>query len=63
MSEIELKLRGAPLRLKTAIARLQKGAVKNSVFKKDLRAVYFDTAKDDLHAKGLSLRVRDEGGS
>lgn len=61
MSEIELKLRGAPLRLKTAAARLQKTAVKNSVFKKELRAVYFDTAKDDLHAKGLSLRVRDEG--
>jgi triphosphatase len=62
MPEIELKLRGTPARLKSALARLQKKAVKTSVFKKSLRAVYFDTAKDDLHAKGLSFRVRDEDG-
>lgn len=61
MAEIELKLRGTPARLKTALARLQKGAVKGSAFKKMLRAVYFDTAKDDLHAKGISFRVREEG--
>jgi inorganic triphosphatase YgiF len=62
MPEIELKLRGTPARLKSALARLQKKAVKGSAFKKNLRAVYFDTAKDDLHAKGLSFRVRDEDG-
>lgn len=61
MAEIELKLRGTPARLKAALARLQKGAVKGSAFTKNLHAVYFDTAKDDLHAKGLSLRVREEG--
>ena len=62
MSEIELKLRGTPARLKAAMARLQKTASKIEPFKKDLRAVYFDTAKDDLHAKGLSFRVREEDG-
>lgn len=62
MPEIELKLRGTPARLKSALARLQKKAVPGSAFKKSLRAVYFDTAKDDLHAKGLSFRVRDEDG-
>lgn len=62
MPEIELKLRGAPARLKAAVARLEKTAVKDSSFRKTLRAVYFDTAKDDLCAKGLSLRVRDEDG-
>jgi len=62
MPEIELKLRGTPARLKNALARLQKNAVAGSAFKKSLRAVYFDTAKDDLHAKGLSFRVRDEDG-
>ncbi len=62
MSEIELKLRDTPSRLKTAAARLRKAAGKTTAFRKELRAVYFDTAKDDLHAKGLSLRVRDEDG-
>jgi inorganic triphosphatase YgiF len=62
MPEIELKLRGTPARLKVALARLEKKAVKGSAFKKSLRAVYFDTAKDDLRDKGLSFRVRDEDG-
>ncbi|MGE3476318.1 MAG: CHAD domain-containing protein [Rhodospirillaceae bacterium] len=62
MAEIELKLRGTPARLKAVLTRLQKRAVKGSAFTKNLHAVYFDTAKDDLHAKGLSLRVREEGG-
>lgn len=62
MPEIELKLRGTPARLKTALARLERAAVKGSSFKKTLSAVYFDTAKDDLQAKGLSFRVRDEDG-
>lgn len=61
MAEIELKLRGTPARLKAVLTRLQKRAVKGSVFKKSLHAVYFDTAKDDLHAKGISFRVREEG--
>lgn len=61
MAEIELKLRGTPARLKAVLTRLQKRAVKGSVFRKNLHAVYFDTAKDDLHAKGLSFRVREEG--
>ncbi len=62
MAEIELKLRGAPARLKTALAWLRKRAVKGTAFTKELHAVYFDTAKDDLHAKGISFRVREEGG-
>ena len=62
MPEIELKLRATPARLKQALARLKKRAVKGSTFKKNLRAIYFDTAKDNLHAKGLSLRIRDEDG-
>jgi len=62
MTEIELKLRGTPARLKAAFSRLASKAVKGSAFKKNLRAVYFDTAKDDLHAKGFSFRVRDEAG-
>jgi len=62
MAEIELKLRGTPARLKSALARLERAAVKGSRFKKNLNAVYFDTAKDDLQAKGLSFRVRDEDG-
>ncbi|MCA0200436.1 MAG: CHAD domain-containing protein [Proteobacteria bacterium] len=61
MAEIELKLRGSPARLKAVLKRLQQRARKGSAFKKDLRAVYFDTAKDDLHAKGISFRVREEG--
>ncbi len=60
MPEIELKLRGTPARLKNVMMRLQKRAVKGSAFKKNLHAVYFDTAKDDLHAKGISFRVREE---
>ena len=62
MAEIELKLRGTPARLKSALARLERAAVKGARFKKNLNAVYFDTAKDDLQAKGLSFRVRDEDG-
>lgn len=62
MPEIELKLRGTPARLKIALARLRRSAVKGSSFTKSLSAVYFDTAKDDLQAKGLSFRVRDEDG-
>jgi len=62
MIEIELKLRGTPPRLKAAFARMQMRAVLNSAFKKKLSAVYFDTAKDDLHAKGLSFRIREEDG-
>lgn len=62
MPEIELKLRGPSARLTSALARLQKRAVKGSVFQQNLNAIYFDTAKDDLHAKGLSFRVRAEDG-
>lgn len=62
MPEIELKLRGTPAGLKRILTRFEMKAVKGSSFKKSLRAVYFDTAKHDLHAKGLSFRVRDENG-
>ena len=62
MAEIELKLRGTPARLKSALARLESAAIKGSHFKRNLNAVYFDTAKDDLQAKGFSFRVRDEDG-
>lgn len=48
--------------MKAAFARLKKDALKASAFTQHLHAIYFDTAKDDLHAKGLSFRIREENG-
>ena len=62
MIEIELKLRGSPVRLKGVFAHLAKEAIPGTSFKKPLRAVYYDTSKGDLRDKGLTLRVRAENG-
>lgn len=57
-SEIELKMDLTP---EAAEALLSSGLLPAEPVMSELRAIYFDTPEDELHAAGFSLRIRRTG--